>query len=510
MRQLPNRIVKRNGNLDDTIGYILAVIRDKSHQVKSIAAELYDADALKAARNVHSFLLRFIRYHLDPPGIELIRTPQASLQDRRDGIDCEDYTILSCCLLKEMGHSSHCFLTIVDLDPVPGYEHIYLSVFPATMKHTDNTIYRVTPLGIAVDMLMPFGEHPNFIQKTMQISILGTTGARCHQPNPAILAGMNAQDQRKAYWLQAADPAARPYIVSIMPYVQDIARNGVIIWTKNAPIAEIEKMLASALDAGELRNTEGLGANSQGVKRRKDFEGKEKKPSPATNIARGIARISPILIAGRAAFILMVRLNAFHFASKMRLMFLDEAKAKKAGLNITAWRKAKAALPRIENTWLNLGGNIDNLKEAISKGSGVPAARLGTLGDATLAATITAATPVLLALAPIITAVPWKELKGENGEKLEDEDIVAKLKAYAGGGGGGGDKSRVDKAIEEALEQGNGGGGGGNNTDRTPEPEKKSNTLLYVGIGLGVLTIGGLIAYNMQANKPKVSKQLNS
>lgn len=494
MSTLPNRVVKRNGDLNDTIGFILAVIRDKSHQLRKLAEPLYNADPLQAAANIHAWLLTFISYKKDPDGMELIRTPEASLQDRRNGIDCEDYTILTACLLKEMGHAGRAFLTIVDLDPVPGFEHIYLSILPEGTA-THSTINGTQPQGIGVDMLLAFGQHPSFIQKAMQINILGGTGTRCHQPHPSILAGMNPADQRKAFWLNAADEAARPFIATILPYVRDVARDGNIIWEANAPIADIERMLSAALDAGELHNRDGLGAVHSGNKRRKDFQDSEKKPSGAVNIRRGIARVSPILIAGRGAFLLLVRLNAFHLASKMRLMYLDQDKAKKAKLNMAAWAKAKAALPKLEKTWLDLGGHLDKLKEAISKGSGVPATKL--LGEIATATATVSAVPIIVAIAPVLAVIPWKDLVGEKGEKLEDEDIVAKVKAFVasktGGGGGssGSSSNQVEKEIENALQEGS-----GNNTNRTPEPEAgKSKTGLYIGIGVGVLAIAGTVAF---------------
>lgn len=62
------------------------------------------------------------KYKPDPQGVEYVRSPAQSWQDRFKGIDCEDYAIFISCVLynNQIPHS----LRIVDYGD--GWEHIYV------------------------------------------------------------------------------------------------------------------------------------------------------------------------------------------------------------------------------------------------------------------------------------------------------------------------------------------------------------------------------------------------
>lgn len=82
---------------------------------------------------------------------------------------------------------------------------------------------------------------------------------------------------------------------------------------------------------------------------------------------KGIAKVMPITLAGRAGALVLIGQNAFGFATRVApaLIPSNEAKQKFTDEAISG---AKESWMKLSNAWENLGGNPDKLKDKIVKG----------------------------------------------------------------------------------------------------------------------------------------------
>lgn len=69
-----------------------------------ITGHLAQKDWAGEVRAVHDFVRDRIRYVKDPVGMELVQTPQATLQLKSG--DCDDKSVLAAAMLKSIGHPS--------------------------------------------------------------------------------------------------------------------------------------------------------------------------------------------------------------------------------------------------------------------------------------------------------------------------------------------------------------------------------------------------------------------
>jgi transglutaminase-like putative cysteine protease len=78
-------------------------VRDANQHIRETALKIVDsAGYVDQVRRLQSFVQDNIRYIHDPPDVELIQTPQYTLQQRAG--DCDDQATLLAALLMALGH----------------------------------------------------------------------------------------------------------------------------------------------------------------------------------------------------------------------------------------------------------------------------------------------------------------------------------------------------------------------------------------------------------------------
>ncbi|NQY68168.1 MAG: hypothetical protein HRT72_10680, partial [Flavobacteriales bacterium] len=130
------RVIKENGNLDDTLSNMQRIARRDFGQVKDLAAELDGESVKETSKNIWNYLREHTNYKLDKTGVEELRTPARSLFDgkagkgnQQYGIDCDDYTILVSAFLLNLGIEHEYRVTAYKEKGV--FEHIYPVAFDA-------------------------------------------------------------------------------------------------------------------------------------------------------------------------------------------------------------------------------------------------------------------------------------------------------------------------------------------------------------------------------------------
>lgn len=125
----------------------------------------------------------------------------------------------------------------------------------------------------------------------------------------------------------------------------------------------------------------------------------------------------------RAAFLLLVRINFLAMASRMYPGIISQADAAKQGMPADVWQKYSNSLQQALTKFYAFGGNRTELKNAIIKGNklkpifgrkkdpgikGIGVEPASTA--ATIAALITAATPLLIAIIPLLMKDPYNNM----------------------------------------------------------------------------------------------------
>lgn len=117
----------------------------------------------------------------------------------------------------------------------------------------------------------------------------------------------------------------------------------------------------------------------------------------AKKIGQGIVRYNPLTIASRNGLLVVMRLNLFGLAKKLKYGYLTEAQARAKNMNIIEWRKVRDAVGRMDKLFTSIGGKSENLRKAILTGKagginglGEPVTASAVTASAGLVATITA------------------------------------------------------------------------------------------------------------------------
>lgn len=135
----------------------------------------------------------------------------------------------------------------------------------------------------------------------------------------------------------------------------------------------------------------------------------------AVKVGKAIVKYNPLSIAVRNGFLLAMKINMFRQAEKLGYGYWTESQARSKGLDITEFRKIKAALAKLEKAFKALQGNSDILKKNIligwNKGTKKRGGVRGVEGLGAAATTGTAAASGFLA-----TVAAW--LKGIDFKKL--------------------------------------------------------------------------------------------
>lgn len=202
---------------------------------------------------------------------------------------------------------------------------------------------------------------------------------------------------------------------------------------------------------------------------RKDKNG-EKEEKKGLHV---LNRNNPAFVIARSAFLTVCKLNVFRLAYN-----LDRIRNKDAKL----WKRVKVK-------WYNIGGDIDKLESAISKGKskkGIFGKRINASGDfsydgsysvagvddAAILGYISSATAIIAAFKPIIS-----EFKKKQGESTETPDI-SMLPTDEGGPVGDVLRSQSDAEIDA--------------TETLPENWWDSNWKVVVGFSLGFAALIGI------------------
>ena len=359
---LTDETVKKGASVSDTVKFIPKVVRETLPQTKEIAETLRGNTLSETCNNIWKFVYDHINYHKDEDGIEQIRSPARTWHDRQRGVDCDCYTVFISSILSNLKIPHTLRIAKYRKDY---FQHIYPIVRKGNGKY------------ITIDCVV---EHFNYEE----------------------------------------------------------------------PYTEIKDTTMDLQYLSGTENTETEFGNwedqSLGKKKLKDIL---KQGLHLTN------RINPATVLLRNGLLASMKLNIFKIAQRLKYAYMSDADAKKQGTDMAKFGHLKAIKDKLEQIFYGAGGKPENLRKAILTGKGnknhdvsglgemneatpLPellgddifhsenSQSLGELGEPVTAASITAATGALAAIAGLLKGIgnifPKKDKSDESSKDFQTTD----------------------------------------------------------------------------------------
>ena len=108
---------------------------------------------------------------------------------------------------------------------------------------------------------------------------------------------------------------------------------------------------------------------------------KEAGGSFLARVGRGFAKVFPLTASARGGILILAKMNAFGFSTRVAPSILPEGESKKL-FKGSAIKNGKKAWKKIQNAFRNLGGNPKKLEEAILEGYKKKATKVGKKSSA--------------------------------------------------------------------------------------------------------------------------------
>ncbi len=169
-------IVMDNGEVEDTLKVIEAVVWKYINDTKAIAEKLKAGRLEDTLRNIWEFLYYNIQYKLDAQGLEELRRPARAWHDRLTGIDCDCFSIFCSSLLCNLGIPHRFRITRYSQ---PHWQHIYVIVPIADSA----TYYTVDAVLGQFNYEKPFMQKMDYTMSLNGIKIAVLSGVENHSPS---------------------------------------------------------------------------------------------------------------------------------------------------------------------------------------------------------------------------------------------------------------------------------------------------------------------------------------
>ncbi len=468
---------KDNADLEMTIEAIKEVVQRFRQQVSKLAKHLKGNSLEQSAFNLWHWEINNLRYAPDQDGEEL-RTPARAYADGQPGgpgVDCDCITMFGASVLLENGYDIT--MNIVALNHNPNFAHIFLSVGKISTYHPDIKGYVIDPC----PPLTKFNQLAPNITKVMKLSILkglgglGTMEASFNKSGAdaapqenqndldcPLIFGINGfaapdaitikllvqqSDLKKALHTQPFNqqfqrelrkisfviglnnmPEERAKILSIMPYVQDIASNGQYVFKPGMQPEVIGAFLAGIISEDELGNIfKSIGKSLKHItsdiaKVAKHVAEEIKKD--AGKALKFVVKFTPIMILMRSGVKAAMFENVHGWASKLNIGILQPEEAAAKGYSRAEWQQRRDQLNHLARQFKDIGGDEGHLFSSIRQGANKKMLfgleEMEGLGEPiTLAAGITAAAAILVPLAKALSKGNEKDKDGKPVSFLE-------------------------------------------------------------------------------------------
>ena len=526
-----DRIIIKDGEVSDTVELMEKVVHKYLTDTARIAPLLRRKTLEETCKSIYDFVYNNIQYKLDKRGLEQLRRPARSWAERRTGVDCDCMSIFISSILTNLKIPHSFRITRYSADH---WQHVYVIV-PDNRGGYINIDAVVSPYGYE----KPFTDKMDYTMSLNGINVAVLSGLNSDLDTVVMGSGLSGSDLGATSAKQDLDSIYRHLVATR----KSIAENPKMVSSIDDPQALI-KMLDYAIQYFYTDKREEalavLEKNEEQLNFRNGFSGLgddvfdhdeyalngpgkkgffkgiknavQKVGKGLKEVGKAVVRFNPVSIAARGGFLVAMKTNLGKMAAKLKWGYATKEQAAAKGINEAQWNKSKDALAKVERLFADkLQGKRDALRNAILKGKagnldGFIEEDFQGLGEPVTAATLAAATPIIVAAIKILKDSGLLN-KNENvdpndlAKEMANDPGAAEALQKAGSESGtesGGDASAQKSAstgTDDAAATGSGGG--------VMEFIKKNPVPAVIG--------GGLLAYGIyrMVSKPKKSTSLS-
>ena len=459
-------VIIENGAVEDTVELMKKVVWRYLEDTEKIAQYLEGNNTLETSSNIWNFLYHHIQYRLDKRGLEQLRRPARSWADRKDGIDCDCFSIFISSILTNLKIPHSFRITKYGGDH---FQHVYV------VASYNKEILIIDPVLSNFDYEKPFSEYKDFPMNLNGIDVAVLSGhndslseALLGAPDFEYL-GDTEEKQLDALYnylvttrsaltenpqmiAHLEDPQAYLKMLgyAIAYWYTDKRDEALEVLSRNEEKLNIDQGFLSYADEND-EDDWNEDIELAGKRKRRGFFKKLGKLAKKIkkgikkglkDVGKAIVRFNPLTAASRGGFLMALKLNIKKMASKLKWAYATQEQAARKGISASDWERSKKALNKVEKLFADkLQGKRKHLKNAILKGkagglNGYVDPRAGDLAGLgepfSLAASIAAATPVIIAAVKILkdTGLIGKS-EDESKESIEKESQDAAQDAPA-------------------------------------------------------------------------------
>jgi hypothetical protein len=304
-----NKTIQRNANVSDTVAFIPKVVQETLDQTEGIARILKEKSVYETCSNIWHFIYQHINYKKDQEGYEQIRSPARAWRDRKQGVDCDCYSVFISSILTN--------LSIPHLLRITKYHRNYYQHIYPVVKNGNREII-IDCVTDKFDYEVPYSEKKDY---------------------PMDLQYLNGFDGDG------------------MEELGKIVKRNM---TKNKSVS-LPKTAKKIKKKSNLKTTTSSGSSVPAVKKKK---GMLKK------VVSKINKINPATILLRNGVLASMKLNIKNVAGRLRWSYLTPEQAAAKGIIPEKFQKLVATRQKLENIFTTAGGKADNLRKAILGGKG--------------------------------------------------------------------------------------------------------------------------------------------
>ncbi len=421
-------IVIQDGEVTDTIELMKKVVWKYLNDTKNIAAHLKGHSLPVTCQNIWEFLFHHIQYKLDQPGLEQLRRPARSWADRTSGIDCDCFSIFASSILTNL-QIPHSFR--ITKYGGTHFQHVYVVV-----PHAGKTLV-IDPVLSRYNYEQPYTQYKDFAMNLSGIDVAVLSG----HASPALFgiptlgeATEVSDEELYNYLITTRDRIAQhPEVLTEVTdpvSFQKMLDYAIAHWYTDQRDEALMVLIEqehkfSRLEAEVLGDLDGeVGGFFKNVK-----EANGKQNSNGKKIKNALIRYNPLSAAARLGFLAALRLDIRKIATKLRWAYFSREEAQRSGVSPELWQRSKTALSRVEHLFVErMRGKKSALRNAIvNSRAGNNNQNLGE--PATLAASLAAATPIIVATIKILKDAGLLD----PSEPISEESIRAEMAAHSGG-----------------------------------------------------------------------------
>lgn len=307
--------IRKNANVTHTVAFIPKVVNETLDHTKKIAQRLKGNTTYETCSNIWHFVYQHVAYKKDQEGYEQIRSPARAWHDRKQGVDCDCYSVFISSILTN--------LSIPHILRITKYHRDYFQhIYPVVVSQG-----KEIPIDCVTDKFnyeVPYSEKKDY---PMDLQYLN---------------GFDGDD------MQGLGKLFGKKIAKVKSQI------------KNSPAHKKKTSLLSKIKAKKAAKPAPAN-NGQPKPKKKGFFKK---------VLNTVNRINPATVLLRNGVLAAMKLNVKNVAKRLRWSYLTPEQAAQKGIDPQKFQRLVATRQKLENIFYGAGGNPKNLKKAMLGGKG--------------------------------------------------------------------------------------------------------------------------------------------